>query len=101
SETVEEELPQGVEAVRCTMPGSVWKVLVSPGDVVKKGDVLMIEESMKMEFPQHAPFDGRIQSVHVSPGDEVHAGQLFVSITKEKRGISNENDEHAKATIHS
>ncbi|AYA77565.1 urea carboxylase [Bacillus sp. Y1] len=101
SEPVEEELPQGVEAVRCTMPGSVWKVLVSPGDTVKKGDVLMIEESMKMEFPQHAPFDGRIQSVHVSPGDEVHAGQLFVSITKEKRGISNENDEHAKATIHS
>ncbi|MGI8384863.1 urea carboxylase [Robertmurraya sp. P23] len=101
SETVEEELPQGVEAVRCTMPGSVWKVLVSPGDTVKKGDVLMIEESMKMEFPQHAPFDGRIQSVHVSPGDEVHAGQLFVSITKEKRGIANENDEHAKATIHS
>ncbi len=101
SETVEEELPQGVEAVRCTMPGSVWKVLVSPGDTVKKGDVLMIEESMKMEFPQHAPFDGLIQSVHVSPGDEVHAGQLFVSITKEKRGIANENDEHAKATIHS
>jgi urea carboxylase len=101
SETVEEELPKGVEAVRCTMPGSVWKVLVSPGDIVKKGDVLMIEESMKMEFPQHAPFDGRIQSVHVSPGDEVHAGQLFVSITKEKGGIANENDEHAKATIHS
>ncbi|WP_391557515.1 urea carboxylase [Robertmurraya sp.] len=101
SETVEEELPQGVEAVRCTMPGSVWKVLVSAGDTVKKGDVLMIEESMKMEFPQHAPFDGLIQSVHVSPGDEVHAGQLFVSITKEKRGIANENDEHAKATIHS
>jgi urea carboxylase len=101
TETVEEELPDGAEAVRCTMPGSVWKVLVSQGDQVKKGDVLIIEESMKMEFPQFAPFDGRIESVHVSPGDEVHAGQLIVSITKEKRGISNENDEHSKSTVHS
>lgn len=101
TETVEEELPEGAEAVRCTMPGSVWKVLVSQGDQVKKGDVLIIEESMKMEFPQFAPFDGKIESVHVSPGDEVHAGQLIVSITKEKRGISNENDEHSKSTVHS
>jgi urea carboxylase len=83
------------------MPGSVWKVLVSQGDQVKKGDVLIIEESMKMEFPQFAPFDGRIESVHLSPGEEVHAGQLIVSITKEKRGISNENDEHSKSTVHS
>ncbi|AGK53766.1 urea carboxylase [Bacillus sp. 1NLA3E] len=84
TETIEEVLPEGVEAVRCTMPGSVWKVLVSAGDEVKKGETLIIEESMKMEFPQAAPCDGFIEMVYVSPGDEVHAGQLIVSIKKEK-----------------
>lgn len=80
----EEELPAGTTAVRCTMPGSVWKVLVSPGQPVKKGETLIIEESMKMEFSQQAPCDGVVSSVHVKPGDEVHAGQLLVGLTKEK-----------------
>jgi urea carboxylase len=92
TETAEELVAEGAEAVRCNMPGSVWKVLVSLGDEVKKGDTLIIEESMKMEFPQLAPCDGFIHSIHVSPGEEVHAGQLIVSITKEKRGVSLEND---------
>ncbi|MCR8631641.1 urea carboxylase [Paenibacillus radicis (ex Xue et al. 2023)] len=78
--SVEDELPPGASAVRCTMPGSVWKVLVSPGQQVKKGDTLIIEESMKMEFPQQAPCDGTVSSVFVNPGDEVHAGQLIVSL---------------------
>ncbi len=100
SDTEEEVLPEGTEAVRATMPGSVWKVLVSPGDEVKKGDTLIIEESMKMEFPQVAPCDGIIHSVHVSPADEVHAGQLIVSIKNEMRGASIENSEPTKNIVH-
>ncbi|WP_368505308.1 urea carboxylase [Alkalihalophilus sp. As8PL] len=83
-ENEEEELPEGVEAVRCSMPGSVWKVLVEPGQQVKKGETIIIEESMKMEFPQHATCDGYVASIHVKPGDEVHAGQLIVGIMEEK-----------------
>jgi urea carboxylase len=101
TETTEEILPEGVEAVRCTMPGSVWKVLVSKGEEVKKGDTLIIEESMKMEFPQLAPYDGFIHSVHVSPGEEVHGGQLIISMTKEKRGASDENNKRTATVIHS
>ncbi|MGG1313036.1 urea carboxylase [Cohnella laeviribosi] len=78
----EDQLPEGVVAVRCNMPGSVWKVLVEPGRPVRKGDVLMIEESMKMEFNQLAPCDGIVSSVHVSAGDEVQAGQLIVGIAQ-------------------
>lgn len=99
SETPEEVLPEGAEAFRCSMPGSVWKVLVSPGDEVKKGDTLIIEESMKMEFPQLAPFDGFIESVHVVPGDTVQPGQLIVSITKEKRGVADENAKLVANTV--
>lgn len=101
AEVVEEAIPEGAEAVRCSMPGSVWKVLVSPGDEVREGDTLIIEESMKMEFPQLAPYDGFVESVHVAPGDEVHAGQLIISIKKEKRGASNANNQLTKNVIHS
>jgi urea carboxylase len=37
----EEEIPEGAIAVRCALPGSVWKVLVSPGQHVQKGDTLI------------------------------------------------------------
>ncbi|RBW67866.1 urea carboxylase [Bacillus taeanensis] len=81
----EDELPEGAIAVNCSMPGSVWKVIVSRGQQVKKDDVLIIEESMKMEFPQGSPCDGEIADVYVKPGDSVHAGQLIVSIYEEKK----------------
>ncbi|AZN41863.1 urea carboxylase [Paenibacillus albus] len=81
--STEDELPEGTIAVRCTMPGSVWKVLVEPGQEVKKGETLIIEESMKMEFSQTAPCDGVVASIFVKPGDEVHAGQLIVGLVKE------------------
>ncbi|WP_308640067.1 urea carboxylase [Paenibacillus silvisoli] len=80
----EDELPEGTIAVRCTMPGSVWKVLVTPGQEVKKGETLIIEESMKMEFSQTAPCDGFVSSIFVKPGDEVHTGQLIVGLVKER-----------------
>ena len=80
----EQALPANSEAVYCTMPGSVWKVLVQEGDYVEEGDVLVIEESMKMEFPQLAPFTGRVTGVYVEPGQEVQAGQLIIALTAEE-----------------
>jgi urea carboxylase len=81
----DESVPDGAETVRCNMPGSVWKVLVEPGKPIQKGDVLIIIESMKMEFTQLAPCDGVVASIHVKPGDEVHAGQLIVGILQYDR----------------
>ena len=80
-EVEEQVIPADSEAVYCTMPGSVWKVLVAEGDYVIEGDVLVIEESMKMEFPQLAPFTGYVTAVYVEPGQEVQAGQLIVSLS--------------------
>lgn len=79
----EDELPTGAIAVRSPMPGSVWKVLVSAGQEVKKGDTLVIQESMKMEFAQQAPGDGVVGTVFVGPGESVHSGQLMLSILRE------------------
>ncbi|MFF2479425.1 urea carboxylase [Paenibacillus sp. NPDC058071] len=79
-------LPEGSLAVNSSMSGSVWKVLVEPGQRVNKGDTLVIEESMKMEFHQQAPFSGVIASVAVSPGDQVRAGDRIAAIYPEEEG---------------
>ncbi|MEB5479864.1 urea carboxylase [Shouchella clausii] len=84
----EEMLPEGVEAVASTMPGSVWKVMVETGQFVEKGDVLLIEESMKMEFPQRAPVSGTVEKIFVKPGDEVQSGTRIAAIAAKKSEVS-------------
>ncbi|MHB8062726.1 MAG: carboxyltransferase domain-containing protein, partial [Ruminiclostridium sp.] len=80
AERKEIEIPEGLIAVRSNMPASVWKILIKPGDKVKKGDVLVVEESMKMEFEQVAPCDGEIIEIYVKETEEVVGGQLLVTI---------------------
>lgn len=86
--TLEEvEMPEGSLGMSSSMSGSVWKVLVEPGQKVQKGDTIIIEESMKMEFPQLAPTDGMIASIYVSPGDQIKSGDWIAAIiptTKEE-----------------
>jgi len=74
------ELPEGSLGVNSSMSGSIWKVLVEPGQQVRKGETIIIEESMKMEFAQAAPFDGVIASVFVASGDQVRAGDCIAAI---------------------
>lgn len=76
----EMQLPEGTLPVTSNMPGSVWKIMVNKGDKVKKGDTILIEESMKMEFPQTAPSDGTIVDIFVKETDEVCGGQLLAAI---------------------
>lgn len=80
----QELLPEGSASVSCSMSGSVWKVLVTPGQSVRKGEVLLIEESMKMEFPQYAPFDGVIASIYVEAGERVRSGDWIAAIYPEE-----------------
>lgn len=77
---VEENIPDDCEAVRTNIPGSVWKVLVTEGDRVKAGEQLAVLESMKMEFPMEAEYDGEVEKVYIKPGEVVNAGQLAVAI---------------------
>jgi biotin carboxyl carrier protein len=57
--------------VKSPLPGNVFKVVVSNGQAVKKGDVLLVLESMKMENNIHADFDGTIKNVLVSEGQSI------------------------------
>jgi urea carboxylase len=70
------ELPPGAEAVEAHVPGSVWKLAVKPGDSVKRGQTLLIVESMKMEIAVEAPRDGVVLELTVAEGRAVAPGQV-------------------------
>jgi biotin carboxyl carrier protein len=62
------------------MPAAVVAVLASPGTSVKRGDVLMILEAMKMELPVRAPGDGVVKTINCRPGDMVQAGASLLEM---------------------
>ena len=64
--------------VKSPLPGSVVKVCVSEGQDVKKGDTLLILESMKMENPILAEQDGKVAQVAVAAGQTVMQDDLLV-----------------------
>ena len=72
--------PAGGEKVCAPMPGNILAVNVSNGSAVKKGDVLMILEAMKMENEIMAPCDGTVTSVSVTKGAAVESGALLCTI---------------------
>ncbi|MAV73452.1 MAG: acetyl-CoA carboxylase biotin carboxyl carrier protein subunit [Cellvibrionales bacterium TMED21] len=61
--------------------GSVWKLMVKPGDRVEVGDILFILEVMKMEVAYAAPIAGEISAVHIAEGDAVEEDQVALEIT--------------------
>jgi urea carboxylase len=69
------DLPAGAEAVESHVPGSVWKLSVRPGERVKRGQALLIVESMKMEITVEAPGDGVVLELLVAEGRAVAPGQ--------------------------
>lgn len=66
------------EQICAPMPGTVMSVKVSNGQAVKKGDVLVVLEAMKMENEIYAPCDGTVVSVAVSNGEAVESGKVLV-----------------------
>jgi urea carboxylase len=69
------ELPDGVHAIESHVPGSVWKLSVAPGARVRRGDTLIVVESMKMEVSVEASHDGTVLELCVSEGKAVAPGQ--------------------------
>lgn len=73
-------VPSGASSIVAPMPGTILKVNVNNGDLVKKGQVLLILEAMKMENEIVAPIDGKIASVNVEKGKSVSVGDVMVSL---------------------
>jgi biotin carboxyl carrier protein len=62
------------------MPATVIKVLAQPGDAVKKGDVVVLLEAMKMELPIRAPADATVTSVLCREGELVQADRILAEL---------------------
>ena len=72
--------PVGGNKVNSPLPGSVISVAVTEGQAVKKGDTLLVLESMKMENPILADCDGTVSKIAVAPGQSVMQDDLLVVI---------------------
>lgn len=71
---------EGATRVKAPLAGTVTAVNVNNGDAVKKGQVLMILEAMKMENEILAPCDGTVRSLPASKGKQVEAGDILCDI---------------------
>ena len=70
----------GSEEIKAPMPGLVLRVNVKVGDNVKKDQVVMVMEAMKMENEIYAPCDGVVSSIPVSQGQQLQSGEVLMTI---------------------
>ena len=66
------------------MSGRILLVKVAPGEAIAKGQVLLVEEAMKMEHSLAAPRDGVVAAVTVAEGDQVDEGAVLVTLEDEE-----------------
>jgi 3-methylcrotonyl-CoA carboxylase alpha subunit len=69
----------GPERLVAPVHGRVLEVLVPAGSKVKRGQVLMLLECMKLEYRVTAPADGIVEALHFAAGDVVEDGVQLLS----------------------
>lgn len=68
------------QVVPAPLAGTIFKVLVTPGQLVRSGEVIMILEAMKMETEVRAPADGTVADLSVKEGDAVQVGDTLLAL---------------------
>ena len=71
---------EGSVKVVAPMPGKILGVKASVGQAVKKGEVIVVLEAMKMENEVVAPEDGTVASINVSEGANVESGDVLATL---------------------
>ena len=71
---------EGAVKIVAPMPGKILAVKANAGQAVKKGEVVMILEAMKMENEITAPQDGTVAGINVAVGDSVESGDTLASL---------------------
>ena len=70
-------------SIKSPMPGVVIKIIAEVGMEVKKGDVLIVVEAMKMENSLVAPRDGVVEAINVATGDQVDGSTSLIVLEEE------------------
>ena len=70
----------GGHDITAPLAGNIFKILVSPGQAVNDGDVVMIMEAMKMETEIRATQGGSVSAIHVKEGDAVQVGNVLLTL---------------------
>jgi len=70
----------GEAIIKAPMPGVVVEVLVTEGQAVHQGDIVVVLESMKMQNEFKAPRDGKVHTIRVAAGDKVEQNAIMVTI---------------------
>jgi len=68
------------------MPSVVVRIMVREGDIVKKGQGLIVVTAMKMETTLKAPRDGRVTAINTAVNSKVAPGDILVEIEEEEPG---------------
>jgi biotin carboxyl carrier protein len=71
---------QGRQAVSVPMPGKVIAILVAEGDMVEKGQGLVIVEAMKMENEVRCPIAGQVKELKVKQGETIDGGATLLIV---------------------
>jgi 3-methylcrotonyl-CoA carboxylase alpha subunit len=79
------ELPQEITP---PMPSVVVRIMIAEGDLVEKGQSVMVVSAMKMETTLQAPFKGKVLKINVAEGDKVMPGQILAVIERKEESES-------------
>ncbi len=75
------EVPSG--RLTAPMPGRIVQLHAKPGAKVRRGEVLLVLEAMKMEHSVLAPADGVVERLDLAVGDQVEEGMALLSLAVE------------------
>ncbi|KYD14321.1 acetyl-CoA carboxylase biotin carboxyl carrier protein subunit [Caldibacillus debilis] len=69
-----------MKKIEASMAGTVFQILVSVGEEVKRGQAVAVLESMKMEIPVESDAEGTVKEIHVRAGDFVNEGDVLLTL---------------------
>lgn len=75
-------IPEGAIIVKAPMPGKISALKAEAGQPVKRGDIILVLEAMKMQNDITATADGTLHEIRVAAGDNVKTGEALAVITE-------------------
>ncbi|KPL68451.1 urea carboxylase [Erythrobacter sp. SG61-1L] len=82
AEAVAIEVPEGADLIEAPFGGSVWKLMVAPGDTVEAGEIIAVIEAMKMECPFESPASGTVAALYMQERQSLQPGTPMLALKR-------------------